>query len=71
MQKYIAFGLYSKNEQGAFQPAGEATLQQDVYLAKDVDALTGLVREMLKAYDEGFESHMIELLKQARSLMEK
>jgi hypothetical protein len=39
MEKFVAFGLYQKNEQAAFQPAGEATLQQEVYLAKDVHTL--------------------------------
>jgi hypothetical protein len=47
MEKYIAFGLYRKNEQGAFQPAGAPSLQQDVYLASDVDKLIQAARATL------------------------
>jgi hypothetical protein len=41
MEKYIAFGLYRKNELGGHQEALDVTpgVAKDVYMASDVDAL--------------------------------
>ena len=53
MEKYIAFGLYQKNEQGAFQPAGKPSLQQDVYLASDVQAALSKYGQHLRNCEAG------------------
>lgn len=78
MEKYIAFGLYAKNEHGAFQPAGEPSLQQDVYLAADVDNLQQVLGDLLRASenvvlndgDEGADGLLVAQ-EAARSLMER
>lgn len=38
MDKYIAFNLYSRNEQGGHQPVVRSDDAKDVYLAADVEA---------------------------------
>jgi hypothetical protein len=49
MEKFVAFGLYRKNELGGHQPAQLPPPQgSEVYLASDVETLIELVREVIK-----------------------
>lgn len=48
MEKYIAFGLYRKNEHGGHQEAMEPGEAKPVYLAKDVDALLHELRDLIQ-----------------------
>jgi hypothetical protein len=52
MQKYIAFGLYNRNEHGAYQESMEPGEPKPVYLAADVHALLTRVRDAIQG-DEG------------------
>jgi hypothetical protein len=47
MDKYIAFNVYRKNEQGGHQPANANGDPQEVYLAKDVHELLERCRDNL------------------------
>jgi hypothetical protein len=53
MKKYIAFGLYQKNEQGAYQEAMEPGEAKEVYREQDVRRAHGILRNVLKMLDEG------------------
>lgn len=76
MDKYIAFNLYRKNEQGAHQPALRDDVAKDVYLAADVDAciaeLEGLLRRSYDLLGYGLSTSAIELRDEiSKSLMER
>jgi hypothetical protein len=48
MEKFVAFGLYRKNELGGHQPAQLPPKQgSEVYLAADVDALLPLLQKIV------------------------
>lgn len=64
MEKYIAFGLYHKNEHGGHQEAMEPGIAKPVYLAKDVAALAKRLIE-----DAEGLAYNRELMAELQSLM--
>lgn len=52
MEKYIAFGLYRKNEHGGHQEAMEPGEAKQVYLAADVDKLRELLSRAVELFQD-------------------
>lgn len=57
MEKYIAFGLYRKNEHGGHTEISKPREGEHVYLAADVQRAHGILRNVLKMLDEGLAIH--------------
>lgn len=70
MDKYIAFGLYRKNEQGGHQEISKPREGEHVYLASDVDALLKALREIVEDHAASHDGTVrLSLIEAARDLM--
>jgi hypothetical protein len=61
MEKFIAFGLYRKNEHGAHQEAMEPGEAKPVYLVKDVDARVAELEKQLREANHRISSAVAAL----------